>query len=407
VSTAELNRLRADFPILERLVRGKPLVYLDNAASTQKPRRVIEAVNRFYSSDYSNIQRGLHQLSVEATRSFEEARAKIQRFIGAGSPEEIVFTSGTTAAINLVARSFGDRFVGRGDDIVITEMEHHANIVPWQLLCERTGAKLRAVSMNDAGELQLEEYERLLGPHTRLVALTHTSNALGTRNPLRQVIDMAHEKNIPVLVDGAQAVAHEKIDLRSLDCDFFAFSGHKMFGPTGIGVLYGKSEWLEKMPPFLGGGEMIRTVTLEQSTYRKPPQRFEAGTPNIAGAIGLGAAVDYLDAIGMERIAARDAELLEQATVLLQAIPGLHLIGRAAERSAIISFVLEGIHPHDAATVLDLEGVAVRAGHHCAQPVMKRFGLPATVRASLAFYNNSEEVQALAAGVRRVFEVFG
>jgi cysteine desulfurase/selenocysteine lyase len=407
VPTANLNRLRADFPILARTVRGKPLVYLDNAASTHKPRSVIEAVHRFYSSDYSNIQRGLHQLSVEATRAFEEARAKIQRFIGAGSPEEVIFTSGTTAAINLVAHSFGSRFVGQGDEIVITEMEHHANIVPWQMLCERTGAKLRAAPMNEAGELLLAEYERLLGPRTKLVAVTHTSNALGTRNPLRQIISRAHQENIPVLVDGAQAVAHQNIDVRALDCDFFAFSGHKMFGPTGIGVLYGKSDWLERMPPFLGGGEMISSVTLEQTTYRKPPQRFEAGTPDIAGAIGLGAAVDYLEAIGMERIAAYDAELLEYATGALQAIPGLHLIGRAGDKSAIISFVLEGVHPHDAATVLDLEGVAVRAGHHCAQPLMTRLGLPATVRASLAFYNTREEVDALVAGVRRVFEVFG
>jgi cysteine desulfurase/selenocysteine lyase len=399
--------LRADFPILERKVRGKPLVYLDNAASTQKPLAVIEAVRRFYSSDYSNIQRGLHQLSVEATRRFEQARTKIQRFIGASTPEEIIFTSGTTAAINLVAHSFGERYIGAGDEIIITEMEHHANIVPWQLLCERTGAKLRAIPMSDSGELLLEEYERLLGRRTRLVAITHTSNALGTHNPLGRVIEMAHRRQVPVLVDGAQAMAHGKIDVLSLDCDFFAFSGHKMFGPTGIGVLYGKRDQLENMPPFMGGGEMISSVTLERTTYREPPHRFEAGTPDIAGAIGLGAAVDYLEAFGMERIAAHDAELLEYATGLLSSIPGLRLIGTAPERSAIISFVLEGIHPHDAATVLDLEGIAIRAGHHCAQPVMARFGLPATIRASLAFYNTSEEADALAAGVRRVFEVFG
>jgi cysteine desulfurase/selenocysteine lyase len=398
---------RNDFPILGREVHGRPLVYLDNAASTHKPAVVLQAMERFYSSEYSNVHRGLHRLSMEATRAFEEARRKVQRFIGADSPDEIVFTTGTTAAINLVARSYGDGFIGEGDEILITEMEHHANIVPWQMLCRRSGAKLVVAPIDDSGQLVLEELEDRLGPRTRLVAVTHTSNVLGTRNPLGEVIEAARRHGALVLVDGAQAVGHERIDLRTLDCDFFAFSGHKMFGPTGVGVLYGRSSLLEKMPPFLGGGEMIRSVSFEETTYREPPARFEAGTPPIAEAIGLGAAIDYMEGVGIDSIAAHDLRILEHALEKLAAVPGLQLVGTARERAAIVSFVLEGIHPHDAATVLDMEGVAVRAGHHCAQPLMARFGVPATLRASFALYNNREEVDALVNGLGRVREVLG
>jgi cysteine desulfurase/selenocysteine lyase len=400
-------KLREEFPILARKVHGKPLVYLDNAASTQKPTAVIDAVEWYYKSHYSNVHRGLHKLSSEATEAFDAARSKIQRFIGARNKNEIVFTSGTTGSINLVAHSFGARFVGADDEILITHMEHHSNIVPWQLLCERTGARLRVAPINDAGELILDEYDKLLGPRTKLVAVVHTSNALGTRNPLEHVIRTAHDAGIPVLVDGAQAVAHENVDVAEMDCDFFAFSGHKMFAPTGIGVLYGKSEWLEQMPPFLGGGEMIRSVTLEKSTFKAPPIRFEAGTPDIAGAIGIGAAADWLESIGLDRIAAHDDELLDYTTRRLVEIPRVRLIGTAGDKSSIVSFVLDDIHPHDVGTVIDLEGVAVRAGHHCAQPVMDRFGVPATVRASLACYNTPEDVDALVAGIHRVIEVLG
>jgi cysteine desulfurase/selenocysteine lyase len=401
------EKWRKDFPILGRDVHGRRLVYLDNAASTHKPAAVVEAMERFYSSEYSNVHRGLHKLSMEATRAFEEARGKVQRFIGAATPDEIVFTNGTTAAINLVARTYGDSFIGEGDEILITEMEHHANIVPWQMLCRRTGARLVVAPIDDSGELIVEEFENRLGPDTKLAAVTHTSNVLGTRNPLRELIAAAHRRAVPVLVDGAQAVGHESVDVRMLDCDFFAFSGHKMFGPTGVGILYGRSNLLEKMPPFLGGGEMIRSVSFEQTTYREPPARFEAGTPPIAGAIGLGAAIDYLDAVGLDRIAAHDSETVRYALDKLKAIPGLRLVGMARNRAAIISFVLEGIHPHDVATVLDMEGVAVRAGHHCAQPLMSRFGIPATLRASFALYNNRREVDALVEGLGRALEVLG
>jgi len=406
-SRLDPHKLREDFPILGRRVHSKPLVYLDNAASTQKPRLVIDAVARYYSAHYSNVHRGLHKLSAESTEAFEAARGKIQRFVGARDRNEIVFTSGTTASINLVAHSFGQRFVGAGDEILITEMEHHSNIVPWRLLCERTGARLRFVPLDDSGELILEKYDELLGPRTKLVAVTHTSNALGTRNPLEHIVRLAHDRGVPVLVDGAQAMAHEKVDLSALGCDFFAFSGHKMFGPTGVGVLYGRSELLEQMPPFLGGGEMIRAVTLEKTTYKDPPYRFEAGTPDIAGAIGLGFAVDYLESVGMDRIAAHDDELLDYATRRLVEIPRLRLIGTARDKSSIVSFVLHEIHPHDVGTVIDLEGVAVRAGHHCAQPVMERFEVSSTVRASLACYNTREDVDALVAGIHRVIEVLG
>ena len=402
----DVYRLRRDFPILETRINGKPLVYLDTTASAQKPRSVVEAVDRFYRTRCSNVHRGLHQLSMHATEDYEGAREKVQRFIGARHSSEIVFTRGTTESINLVAHSFGAARVGPDDEVLITEMEHHSNIVPWQLLCERGGAKLRVAPINDAGELILEELEQLLGPRTRLVALTHVSNALGTRNPVERIVELAHANGTPVLIDGAQGVVHEPLDVAALDCDFYAFSGHKLYGPTGIGVLYGKRELLEEMPPFLGGGDMIRAVAFERTTYKDPPHKFEAGTPDIAGAIGLGAAVDYLQAIGMQRIAASEQEILAYATSVLGGLPRLRLLGTARERGGVMSFDLEGIHPHDVGTVLDHEGIAVRAGHHCTQPLMQRLGVPATVRASFGCYTVREEIDALAAGLDKVVELF-
>ena len=402
----DVYRLRRDFPILETRINGKPLVYLDTTASAQKPRSVVEAVDRFYRTRCSNVHRGLHQLSMHATADYEGAREKVQRFIGARHSSEIVFTRGTTESINLVAHSFGAARVGPDDEVLITEMEHHSNIVPWQLLCERGGAKLRVAPINDAGELILEELEQLLGPRTRLVALTHVSNALGTRNPVERIVELAHANGTPVLIDGAQGVVHEPLDVAALDCDFYAFSGHKLYGPTGIGVLYGKRELLEEMPPFLGGGDMIRAVAFERTTYKDPPHKFEAGTPDIAGAIGLGAAVDYLQAIGMQRIAASEQEILAYATSVLGGLPRLRLLGTARERGGVMSFDLEGIHPHDVGTVLDHEGIAVRAGHHCTQPLMQRLGVPATVRASFGCYTVREEIDALAAGLDKVVELF-
>jgi cysteine desulfurase/selenocysteine lyase len=403
----DVEQLRGDFPILRSTVRGKPLVYLDNAASTQKPRTVIEAVERYYTAECSNVHRGLHRLSERATQSFEAARDKIQRFVGAADRREIVFTSGTTGAINLVAHAFGSCFVGRDDEIVISHLEHHSNIVPWQLLCERVGAKLRVAPINDQGELIPEAFDSLLNDRTRLVCVTHTSNALGTRLPVEWIIELAHERDVPVLLDGAQAVAHAKVDVQALDCEFFAFSGHKMFGPTGVGVLYGKADWLERLPPFLGGGEMIHTVTFEKTTFKEPPQRFEAGTPDIAGAIGLGAAADYLQSVGMERIAAHERDLIRYALERLREIPRVRLIGASPHRASIVSFTVDGLHPHDLGTALDFEGVAVRAGHHCAQPLMERFNVPATVRASMACYNTREEIDVLAMAVGKAIEVLG
>jgi cysteine desulfurase/selenocysteine lyase len=403
----DVEQLRGDFPILRSTVRGKPLVYLDNAASTQKPRTVIEAVERYYTAECSNVHRGLHRLSERATQSFEAARDKIQRFVGAADRREIVFTSGTTGAINLVAHAFGSCFVGRDDEIVISHLEHHSNIVPWQLLCERVGAKLRVAPINDQGELIPEAFDSLLNDRTRLICVTHTSNALGTRLPVEWIIELAHERDVPVLLDGAQAVAHAKVDVQALDCEFFAFSGHKMFGPTGVGVLYGKADWLERLPPFLGGGEMIHTVTFEKTTFKEPPQRFEAGTPDIAGAIGLGAAADYLQSVGMERIAAHERDLIRYALERLREIPRVRLIGASPHRASIVSFTVDGLHPHDLGTALDFEGVAVRAGHHCAQPLMERFNVPATVRASMACYNTREEIDVLAMAVGKAIEVLG
>lgn len=403
----DVRRVREDFPALRQQVNGKPLVYIDNAATTQKPRPVLEAIRRFYEEDCSNVHRGVHTLSQRATEAYERARETVRRFLNARSEAEIIFVRGTTEAINLVAHSFGRGYVRAGDEILISAMEHHSNIVPWQILCEETGARLCVAPINDAGELLVEEFERRLTARTRLVAITHLSNALGTIVPVREIIALAHARGIPVLLDGAQAVAHLRVDVQELDCDFYAFSGHKLYGPTGIGVLYGKAEWLEAMPPYQGGGDMISSVTFEKTTYNRLPYKFEAGTPHIAGAIGLGAAIEYVTALGLEAIAAHERELLAYATEAISAIPGVRLIGTAREKASILSFTLEGVHPHDIGTILDQEGIAIRAGHHCAQPVMERFGVPATARVSFALYNTKEEVDALVRAVEKVREVFG
>jgi cysteine desulfurase/selenocysteine lyase len=402
----DAERVRQDFPILRQKVHGRPLVYLDNAATSQKPQSVLDALEHFYKADCSNIHRGVHQLSERATDAYEKARVKVQRFLNAESAREIIFVRGTTEAINLVASTFGRQRLAPGSDILLTAMEHHSNIVPWQMLCEEKGVQLRVAPINDAGEVCMEDFERLLTPHVKLAAIAHVSNALGTVNPVRQMIELCHQRGIPVLVDGAQAAPHLRIDVRSLDADFYAISGHKMFGPTGIGVLYGKAEWLESMPPYQGGGDMIRSVTFEKTTFNTLPHKFEAGTPHIAGAIGLGAAIDYMEQVGLDRIAAHEHDLLNYGTELLSSISGLRLVGTAREKASVLSFVLDGIHPHDVGTILDEEGIAVRTGHHCAQPVMDRFGIPATTRASLALYNKREELEVLAAGIRKVQEVF-
>ena len=382
------------------------MVYLDNAASSQKPQAVIDAISRFYSEDYANIHRGLHALSERATQAYEGARETVRQFLNAPSEREIVFVRGTTEAINLVAQSYARPRLQPGDEILISAMEHHSNIVPWQIVCAERGARLRVVPITDAGELRLDVYEELLGPRTKLVAITHVSNALGTINPIREIIDLAHRRHIAVLVDGAQAVPHLAVDVQSLDCDFYAFSGHKLYGPSGIGVLFGKAALLEAMPPYQGGGDMISSVTFEKTTYNRLPYKFEAGTPHIAGAVGLGAAIEYVNAIGLETIAAYEHELLAEATARLAAIPEVRLIGTAQEKTGVLSFVMEGIHPHDIGTVLDREGIAIRAGHHCAQPLMQRFGIPATARASFGLYNTQAEIDALAAGIHKVLEVF-
>jgi cysteine desulfurase / selenocysteine lyase len=403
----DVDRIRQDFPILGTTVHGKPLVYLDNAATSQKPRSVIEAMVQFYTSENANIHRGVHHLSERATRAYESVREKVARFIGARSPREIVFTRGTTEAINLVAQSYGASVLQPDDEVLITGMEHHSNIVPWQLLCGRVGAKLRAVPITDAGELDLEAFDRLLTDRTRLVALVHLSNALGTINPVTDLIARAHARGVPVLVDGAQSAPHLAVDVTAMGCDFFAFSGHKLFGPTGIGVLYGREALLEQMPPWQGGGDMIASVTLERSTWAAIPSKFEAGTPPIAEVIGLGAAIEYIEAIGLEAIAAWEGELLQCATDRVAAVEGVRLVGTAREKASVLSFVVDGVHPHDVGAILDDEGVAVRAGHHCAQPVMERLGVPATARASFAFYNTFQEIDALVRGIRRVRQVFG
>lgn len=404
--TFDAHAVRADFPLLSQEVHGKPLVYLDNAATSQKPQSVIDAVRRHYRLDNANVHRGVHLLSQRATDAFEEAREKVRRFINAADAREIVFVKGTTEAINLAAQSYGSKHLGREDEIVISAMEHHANIVPWQLFCERRGTRLKVIPISDDGELLMDEYAKLLGPRTQMVAVTHVSNALGTVNPLSHIIHLAHERGIPVLVDGAQAVPHQPVDVQALDCDFYCFSAHKMLGPTGAGALYGKLDLLKIMPPYQGGGDMINSVSFARTTFKEPPHRFEAGTPNIAGVVGFGAAVDYLESVGMDLISDYEHALLEYATGQLQAIPGLRMIGMARRKAAVLSFVMEGVHPHDIGTILDQEGVAVRTGHHCAQPVMDRFGVPATVRASLAFYNLRSEVDALIAGLWKVREVF-
>ncbi len=400
-------RVRADFPILDQRVHGKRLVFLDSAASSQKPRQVIDAMSRFYATDYANIHRGVYELSKRATEAFEAAREKARSFLNAAEAREIVFVRGTTEAINLVAQTYGRRNVGPGDEVLITHMEHHSNIVPWQVLCEEKQAVLKVVPLDDRGALMMDELVKRLSPRTRIVAVTHVSNALGTVNPVGEIVRLAHARGVPVLVDGAQAVPHRRVDVRDLDCDFYAFSGHKVFGPSGIGVLYGKAALLEAMPAYQGGGEMILSVSFEKTTYKEIPHKFEAGTPDITGAVGLGAALDYVSALDLDEVAAYEAELLANATEHISRIPGVRLIGTAEKKASVVSFVIEGVHPHDVGTILDREGIAVRTGHHCAQPVMDRFGVPATVRASLALYNTKADVDALVKGLERVREVFG
>ncbi len=402
----DVQKIRDDFPALKQKVYGKPLVYLDNAATTQKPQAVIDALVRFYTEDCANIHRGVHLLSERATRDYEASRTRIKHFIHAADEKEIIFVRGATEAINLVAQSFARPRLQAGDEILISALEHHSNIVPWQMICQEKGAQLRVIPMNHHGELLLAEYEALLNPRTRMVAVAHVSNALGTVNPVHRIIEIAHQRHIPVLVDGAQAIPHTRVDVAQLDCDFYAFSGHKMYGPTGVGVLYGKAALLEDMPPYQGGGDMISSVTFEKTIYNRLPYKFEAGTPNIAAGIAIGTAIDYLQEIGMERIAAYEHELLHYATEAFSRLPGVRLIGTAREKASVLSFVVDGVHPHDVGTILDQEGIAIRTGHHCAQPVMEFFNMPATARASLSFYNTREEIDALVAGVRKVTEVF-
>ena len=403
----DIARVRADFPILRQTVNGRPLVYLDNAATGQKPQPVLDALVNYYATENSNVHRGVHTLSQRATDAYEGAREKTRRFINAGADREIIFVRGTTEGINLVAQTWGRQNIGPGDEIVISAMEHHSNIVPWQILGQEKGARLRVIPINDAGELLLDEYEGLLNDRTKLVSVVHQSNALGTINPVEQMVELAHSRGIPVLLDGAQSIAHIPVDVRRLDCDFYVFSGHKLYGPTGVGALYGKAELLEAMPPYQGGGEMIRSVTFEETLYNTIPNKFEAGTQNIAGSVGLGAAIDYVTALGMDNIAAYEQELLAYGTERLSEIGPLRLIGTARDKGSILSFVMENAHPHDVGTILDAEGVAVRTGHHCAQPLMERYCIPATARASLAFYNTKEEIDALVRGLDRVIEIFG
>ena len=405
-SPLDVQRIREDFPILRQRIRGKRLVYLDNAATSQKPQAVIDAITRFYTAENANIHRGVHYLSEQATAAYDQVREQTARFLNAQSSSEVIFTRGTTDGINLVAQSYARTFLTAGDEILITGMEHHSNIVPWQLVCEQTGAVLRAAPITDAGELDLEAFELLLNDRTRFVSVAHLSNALGTINPVQHLVKLAHARGIPVLVDGAQSAPHLQVDVQELDCDFFAFSGHKLYGPTGVGVLYGKKSLLERMPPYQGGGDMIMTVTLERSTWAPLPAKFEAGTPMIAQVLGLGAALDYVDNVGLELIAAWEHQLLAYATERVSGIEGIQRIGTAQNKASVLSFVMEGVHPHDIGTILDDEGVAIRAGHHCAQPVMQRFGIPATARASFAFYNTLEEVDVLTDGLLRVKKMF-
>jgi cysteine desulfurase/selenocysteine lyase len=402
----DVATVRKDFPILHQQVHGHPLVYLDNAASSQKPKAVIDAISRFYSSDYSNIHRGVHSLSERSTRRYEETRVKIQRFINAADSREIIFVRGTTEAINLVAQSYGRKNLKPGDHILITELEHHSNIVPWQMLCEETGAVLQVAPVDDSGDLRMREFERRLNARTKLVAVAHVSNVLGTILPIKEIAALTHAAGARLLVDGAQAVPHMKLDVQDLDADFYAFSSHKLYGPTGIGVLYGKAALLEAMPPYQGGGDMIASVTFDKTTYNSLPYKFEAGTPDIAGVIGLGAAIDYVNELGIDMIAAYEHDLLQYATQALASEPGVRIIGTSRHKAGAISFVVDGVHPHDVGTVLDHQGIAVRTGHHCAQPLMERFGVPATTRASLAFYNTRQEIDALIAGLEKVREIF-
>ena len=405
--TFDADRIRGDFLILSLKVNGKPLAYLDNAASSQMPKQVIDRLVRYQTSEHANIHRAVHALSEKATAEYEGARRKIQRFINAKEEREIVYTRGTTSAVNLVMHGYGRAFLVAGDEVIVSQLEHHSNIVPWQMLCEEKGARLRVIPCNDAGELLLDDYAKLFNAKTKFVAITHVSNALGTINPVRDMIATAHRHGVPVLVDGAQAVPHMKVDVQDLDCDFYAFSGHKMCGPTGIGILYGKAQLLEKMKPFEGGGDMILSVSFEKTTYNAIPHKFEAGTPPIAAAIGLGAAVEYLESVGLDRIAAHEHDLLTYATEAFTQLKGVRIVGTARNKAAVLSFTLQGVHPHDVGTILNEDGVAVRTGHHCAQPVMQRFGIPATARASFYLYNTFAEVDALVAGIRRVQKIFG
>jgi cysteine desulfurase / selenocysteine lyase len=404
--TFDVQKFRKDFPILNQQVHGKPLVYLDNAATTQKPLSVIEAEDRYYREYNANIHRGVHLLSQQATKAYEDARVKIQKFLNAAQSSEIIYTRGATEGINLVAQTWGRKNVQAGDEILISAMEHHSNIVPWQMLCEEKGAILRVIPINDAGELLMDEFKKLVTAKTKLVAVTHVSNALGTINPVAEIIQYVHSKGVLVLIDGAQSVPHVKVDVQALDCDFYVFSGHKIYAPTGIGVLYGKLKHLETMPPYQGGGDMIASVTFQKTIYAKPPHKFEAGTPHIAGVIGLGAALDYVSAIGLDRIAAHEHELLVYGTKVLSQFKEVRFIGTASEKAGVISFTLGEIHPHDIGTILDKQGVAIRAGHHCAQPVMERFDIPATARASFGLYNVKEEIDVLAQAIQKTLEVF-
>ncbi len=407
LSSADIERLRADFPILRQTVNGKPLAFLDNAASSQMPQPVLDRLIRYQTTEHANIHRGVHYLSEVATAAYEGAREKIQKFINAPESREVIYTRGTTDAINLVMHGFGRAFLREGDEIIISQLEHHSNIVPWQMLRDEKGVRLRIIPCNDRGELVLEEYERLFNDRTKLVAVTHVSNALGTVNPVKRMIATAHALGVPFLIDGAQAIPHMSVDVQDLDCDFYCFSAHKLYGPTGIGILYGKAKWLEKMQPYQGGGDMILSVSFDKTVYNVIPHKFEAGTPPIAAAIGLGAAVDYVTEIGIDAIAASEQDLLAYATKEMQTLPGIRIVGTAADKASVLSFTVSGVHPHDVGTILNEEGVAVRTGHHCAQPVMQRFGIPATARASFAFYNTYAEIDQLIAGLRRVQKMFG
>ena len=404
-SALNIQKIRQDFPILSKKVNGKPLVYLDSCATAQKPKQVIDAISNYYQTQNANVHRGVHQLSQEITVAYENARVTVQKHLNAALSQEIIFTSGTTESINLVANSFGKKYIKAGDEIIISEMEHHSNILPWQMLCEEKSAVLKVIPINEKGELLIDEYKKLLCDKTKIVAVTHISNTLGTINPVKEIIGLAHEKNIPVLIDGAQAVPHIKVDMQALDADFYCFSGHKLFGPTGVGILYGKEKWLNEMPPYKVGGGTIKTVTFKKTEYADLPLKFEAGTPHIEGGIGLAAAINYVNEIGLENIGAYECELLEYATTKLSTIEGLRIIGTAKEKASVISFVIEEVHPLDIGTILDKQGIAVRTGHHCTQPLMEHFGIPGTIRASLVFYNTKEEIDVLVKGIQKAIKM--